>query len=239
MDTLRPTAFRSDELLLDERFWGQLYWSYMESLVGDPFEDGLDYFLSIGSQEANDWIEELESLRADEGHYPEVSVTVPLRNRWRAGVILSCYPEDFEIQEILVPPRGDHTVISVSGGNTWLPGLRWEELLAIANAVLPVASASKERAILLLYPSVGLTQRVFAKEARAILRKCWQESGLTIQHVDELLDRLAQHHVRNRWRWNAEHGWTNDGEGSLRNPRSQRARPVLQVVKRFFASLAE
>ena len=238
MIQLRPRRVCRDDLLVDRRFWGQLYTSYLEACQGDHFDDGLDYFLSVSSKAAYDYLEELEASPVGDGHFPEVAVTVPLKNHWRAGVILSYYPEDFEIQEVLVSPEGADTVISVSGGTTWLPGLRWQELLAIADAVLPIAPASKEKAILLLYGSVGLTQEVFENEARTVLRNCWQQSGLTIRHVDEFLDRFGGDPSGSRWGWNQRYGWINTTEGSPRNPASRRGALVVPEVKRFFGSLA-
>jgi hypothetical protein len=129
-------------------------------------------------------------------------------------------------------------VFAVSAGTLWLPGLRWEELLVIADAALPIPPASREKATLLLYPSVGLTAEVFAKQARPVLRNCWERSGLTIRHLDEFLDRLGHHDSRIRWEWTEAFGWTNDGQGSPRNPASRRGPSVLPVVKEFFDSLA-
>jgi hypothetical protein len=193
----------------------------------------------VDSEVANDFVDELASSPVGEGFFPEVSITAPLRNGWRAGVILSCYPEDFGIEEILVPPGRSHSVISATGGTTWLPGLRWEELLAIGDSVRPIAPASRERAKLLLYQSVRLTAEVFAKEARPVLRDCWRGSGLPIRHLDEFLDRLGEHACTlDRWKWSEAFGWTHDAEGSPRNPTSPLGPSVLPVVRVFFDSLA-
>jgi hypothetical protein len=94
MDTLKPVTRRRDDLLQDPRLWGRLYWSDLESHVGDAFHDGVAYFLGIGSQVANDLLDELESPQSMT-HFPKASVTVPLRNGWRAGVIPELLPGGF------------------------------------------------------------------------------------------------------------------------------------------------
>lgn len=238
MDPLKPVVLIRDDLLDDPRFWAQLYWSELEARVGDPFRDGPEYFLGVGAQAANDWLEGLAASPVGGGCFPEVSVTVPLRNAWRAGVVLSCYPEDFGIEEILVPPGRPPVMLSASAGTTWLPGLRWEELLAIADAVRPDGAASRERAVLLLFNSVGLTGEVFAREARPVLRDCWQASGQTIRHLDAFLDRLGESSFSmGRWEWSETFGWIHDGNGSPRNPDWRRGPPVWPVVRELFGSL--
>ncbi len=125
---LRPITSYRDDLIEDPRFWGHGYWQYLEARADDDFADGLFHFLGVSSEAANEWLDEL-ALPVREGYFPEVAVTVPLKNGWRAGIVLSCYPEDFAIQQVIVSPEGTLTAISVSGGATESPGLRWEELL--------------------------------------------------------------------------------------------------------------
>lgn len=90
MSPLRSIVVYRHDLIEDPRFWGHVYWQYLEARAGDDFADGLLNFLGVRSQAANEWLDEL-ALPVREGQYAEVAVTVPLKNGWRAGVVLSCY----------------------------------------------------------------------------------------------------------------------------------------------------
>ena len=92
--------------------------------------------------------------------------------------------------------------------------------------------------MLLLYLSVGLERETFGNNVRSRLRECWEQSRLGIQHIDDFLDRQAQRSFEGRWEWTERYGWTNDGQGSPRNPRSVRGSAVLTEIKRFFGELS-
>ncbi len=232
---LSITVYRND-LVDDPRFWGHVYWRYLEARAGDDFTDGLLHFLGVSSEAANQWLEEI-ALPVREGYFPEVAVTVPLKNGSRAGVMLSCYLDDFAIQQVIVSPEGTLTVISVSGGATQFPGLRWKELLSIADSAVSQGSVSASAAVLLLYLSVGLAEKDYAKNVRPRLRKYWEESRSGMRHIDEFLDRLAERSFEGRWEWTRQYEWTNDAEGGARNPRSARASVALPEIQRFLSEL--
>ncbi len=235
---MKAMTVSRDDLLDDPRFWALLYESYLETRVGDSFDDGADYFLSVRSNAVRDFFVALEGLPVDAGHYPEISVTLPLKNQWRAGVVLSLYPEDFEIQDVLVPPGSGHVVIGVNGGNSRLPALRWGELLTLADQVLHSAPGSRAKAVLLLYLSVILVTGDSIDEVRAVLGDCWRESGLCVRHLDELVERVADGvEDTTRWQWSEGLGWFTDFRHSLRNPDSPEGLRVLSVVRQLFASV--
>jgi hypothetical protein len=227
-----------DDLLDDPRFWALLYEYYLAARVGDSFDDGADYFLSVPWNAVREFFLTLERLPVDAGHYPEASVTLPLKNQWRAGVVLRLYPEDFEIQDVLVPPGSGHVVIGVNGGNSRLPALRWDELLTLADQVLRSAPGSRAKAILLLYLSVILVTGDSIDEVRAVLGDCWRGSGLIVRHPDELVERVADGvEETTRWQWSERFGWFTDSRHSLRNPDSPEGLRVLSVVRQLFASM--
>ncbi len=227
-----------DDLLDDPRFWALLYEHDLAARAGDNFVDGADYFLDVPSNAVREFFLTLERLPVDAGHYPEVSVTLPLKNQWRVGVVLSLYPEDFEIQDVLVPPGSGHVVIGVNGGNSRLPALRWDELLTLADLVSRDPPGSRAKAVLLLYLSVILVTGDSIEEVRVILRECWRGSGLNVRHLYELVERVADRvEETTRWQWNERFGWFNDSRHSLRNPDSAEGPRVLPVVRQLFASL--
>jgi hypothetical protein len=235
---MKALTVSRDDLLDDPRFWALLYEHYLAARVGDTFNDGADYFLSVPWNAVRDFFHALERLPVDAGHYPEVSITLPLKNQWRAGVVLRLYPEDFEIQDVLVPPGSGHVVIGVNGGNSRLPALRWDELLTLADQVLLAPPGSRAKAILLLYLSVILVTGDSIDEVRAVLRDCWRGSGLCVRHLDELVERVADGvEDTTRWQWSERLGWFNDSRHSLRNPDSPDGLRVLSVVRQLFASV--
>jgi hypothetical protein len=132
------SRFKRDGLLDDARFWALLYEYWVKPRVGDCFDDGEQYFFSVLESAENAFIRNLEGAAAQDGHYPEYSVLLPLRNGWRVGVVLSMFPGEFEIQDVIASPSSDELIVfGVNGGNSRLPALRWEEVLMLRDAVVP------------------------------------------------------------------------------------------------------
>ena len=236
---MNPKRINRDDLLDDARFWALLYEYWVKPRVGDPLWDGEDYFFCVREQEEKDFFSELEGKWVGEGYYPEYSILLPLRNHWRVGVSLSMCPEDFEIQDVLSPPFSDDLVVfGVNGGNSQLPALRWDELLIISDSVKPQELISKARAVLLLFPSVCLSAETNLNEVQRTIINCWQESGISTRHADELVARCLEGPIDDiLWSKDPKYGWINNSRHSLRNPKVTGASRVLPFAKRFFSDL--
>jgi hypothetical protein len=214
-----PQTLNRDTLLDDPRFWCLLYEQWLEALVGDPFTEGTEYFLSIPESAVDEFFRELEATAVDNGVFPTVSVLVSLANGWHAGVDLVMCPGDFGIDYIIVPPSGKPLVIGVHGGNSWLPALRWKEVLLLANAARTTSTVSRARAILLLYPAC-YPDAAQKDEVREVLRQAWGGVGFPVQHLEAWIDRLTDRCCDGfKWRRDPTYGWICEGRGSLRDPK--------------------
>jgi hypothetical protein len=237
-----------DDLLGDVRFWALLYEHWVKPRAGDSFDDGEQYFFSVRESAVQAFFDELQGAPTAAGSYPEYSVLLTLRHRWRIGVVLSMFPEDFEVQDVVGPPSSDELIVfGVNGGHFRLPALRWEELLLLRDAVRPPQPAIKAKAILLLFPSVGQSSDLDMDAVRRVLQSAWRKSGIPLRHADELVARPVEDFVESRrvqpemkealWRNHPKHGWINDSPYSLRNPKADGARRVLLVMRQLFSTL--
>jgi hypothetical protein len=254
MDT--HTASR-DDLLDDPRFWCLLYESWLLAYVGDPFTEGEEYFFSLPQSAVEEFFRELEGT-AVEGmreytlpsangktylhSFPVVSVLVSLANGWRAGVDLVMCPGDFGIDYVVVPPSGTPLVIGVHGGNSWLPALRWEELLLLERATRTTETVSRARAFLLFYPAC-FADVARKEEVRGMLRQAWGGVGFPVRNVEAWIDRLTDQWCSGcQWRRDPAYGWICEGGGSLRNPKllgkhHRLAAGMFPAVAQLFSSL--
>jgi hypothetical protein len=254
MDT--PNVSR-DALLDDPRFWCLLYEPWLKPCVGDPFEEGEEYFFSIRENTVDDLFHELEGMALEAKreyamppayektylhHVPIVSILVSLANGWRAGVDLVMCPDDFAFDYVVVPPSGEHLVIGVHGGNHSLPALRWEEVLFLGSAARPTATVSGARSLLLFYPAC-FPEAVQQNAVRAVLRQAWGEVGFPVQHLEEWIDRTTDRCPDHAlWRRDATYGWICEDDHSLRNPRllgkyHRVVAGLFPAVARLFSSL--
>jgi hypothetical protein len=238
-----------DNLLDDVRFWALLYEYWVKPRVGDSFDDGEEYFFSVRESAVNAFFRELEGA-SREASYPEYSVLLTLRRGWRIGVVLSMYPEDFQVQDVVAARSSDELIVfGVNGGNSQLPALRWEELLVLRDAVLPADPAVKAKAVLLLFPSVCLSSDLAMGEVRRVLQCAWKESEIPIRNAAELIDRPIRDFIGSRrqypdvkdtlWSNHPRHGWINNSQYSLRNPKVDGARRVIPVIRRLFSALGK
>ena len=240
--SMNPQIVNREALLDDLRFWCLLYESWLKPCVGDPFEEGEEYFFSIREYKVHDLFHELEEIAVTRGHYPAVSVAVTLPSGWRAGVDLMMCPEDFEFDYVVVPPGAtDHKIIGVHGGNHWLPALRWEEVLLLADAVAPRTAVSRARGILLFYPAC-IPAESCKDEVKETLRLAWSEFGFSVEHLDEWIERTAQDTGDSRWRHDPNHGWICESDHSLRNPKwierhHRWTSGMLSAVAQLFSSI--
>jgi len=231
-----------DDLIDDARFWCLLYESWLKPCVGDPFTEGEEYFFSIREEAICGIFRELEGAAVAEGFYPAISVLVNLANGWRAGVDLMMCPGDFEMDYVVVPPSSDeHKILGVHGGNHWLPALRWEEVLILANAIQPATTLSRARGVLLFYPA-AMPDESQRAEVRDALRQAWKESGFSIRHLEEWIERTDQGGLPYHWKQDPTYGWICDHDHSLRNPhwagRHHRwTSGMLTAVAQLFATL--
>ncbi len=247
---MNPTRFERDDLLDDARFWALLYEHWVKPRVGDSFEEGEQYFFSVRESAVNAFFQKLQGARTKRDHYPQYSVLLPLRKGWRIGVVLSMYhPDDFQIQYVVAPPSSDELiVVGVTAGNFQLPAFRWEELLVVRDAVKPSKLAVKAKATLLLFPSVYLSSDLEIAEVSKVLENAWAKSGLAITQAEELVRRPVQDFIRlrrlypevkeTRWVKHRTHGWINDSQYSLRNPKVDGSERVIPVIRELFSTLA-
>jgi hypothetical protein len=245
---MHPIRFERDDLLDDARFWALLYQYWVKPRVGDGFDDGEEYFFSVRERAVNAFFRELERVPLRVGSYPEYSVLLTLRNGWRIGVVLSMYPGDFEVQDVVAAPSAEDLIVfGLNGGNSRLPALRWDELLMLRDAVLPPNPAVKARAVLLLYPAVCLSSDLRIGTVRRVLQHAWRKCGIAVGQADELPARAVGDFIGSRrlypelketlWRNHPKHGWINDSHHSLRNPKVEGARRVLPAIRRLFSTL--
>jgi hypothetical protein len=252
-----PQTPNRDALLDDPRFWCLLYEPWLLAYVGDPFTEGQEYFFSLPQSAVDEFFRELEKMVVDGMReytlpsangktylhsFPVVSVLVSLANGWHAGVDLVMCPGDFGIDYVVVPPSGKPLVIGVHGGNHWLPALRWEELLLLANAARTASTVSRTRAVLLFYPAC-YPDAAQKDEVREVLRQAWGDVGFPVQHLEAWIDRLTdQFCAGHKWRRDPTHGWICEGGGSLRDPKlvgqhHKVAAGVFSAVAQLFSSL--
>jgi hypothetical protein len=245
---VNPNRVERDDLLDDARFWALLYEFWVKPRVGDSFDDGEQYFFSVRESAVGSFFHRLEGARTEHRHYPEYSVLLRLRNDWRIGVVLSMYPEDFEIQEVVAPPSADELIVlGVNGGHSRLPALCWEELLMLRDAVVPNNLAMKAKAVLLLFPSICLSSDMKIDEIRQVVEPAWTNSGIPVRHASELVGRPIDDFLGSRrlypdvqetvWRKHRKHGWINDNPQSFRNPKVDGSERVIPVMRRLFSTL--
>jgi hypothetical protein len=245
---LTPTRFERDDLLDDPRFWALLYEHWVKPRVGDGFEDGERYFFSVRETAVNAFFQKLKKARTPRGSYPEHSVLITLRNGWRIGVVLSLYPEDFAVQDVIEPPTSEERIVfGVNGGNSRLPALRWEELLVLSDAVVPDDPAVRAKAMLLLFPAIFLSSKHKFDRLRQTMGQAWQTSGIPVNHADELVGRPIDDFLGIRklypklgetiWSRHRKHGWINEGHHSLRNPKVEGSERVIPRMRELFATL--
>lgn len=247
-DAVKPTCFERNDLLDDAQFWAILYQYWVKPRVGDTFDDGEQHFFLIRESTVNAFFRQLENSRTQPIHYPDLSVLLTLRNGWRIGVVLSMYPEDFEIQYVVAGPSSDELIVfGVNGGNSRLPALRWEELLVLRDAVVSKSPEAKAKALLLLFPSICLSSELKIDEVRQNVEQAWAKSGIAVEHVGELVGRLLDDFLEGRsmypeahetvWHNHQIHGWINDSHHSYRNPKVESSASVIPVIRELFSSL--
>lgn len=239
---MNPKRTDRDDLLDDAHFWALMYEYWVQARVGDKFKEGYRYFFSISEKEMKAFFHDLERTPVPDGHYPELCVLLPLRNRWRVGVVLSLYPEDFNVEDVVAPrASGEHVVFGVNGGHPWLPALRWDEILSLRDSVEPQEPLMRARIVLLMFPCVCLSSAPNVDAVRQVLLKAWENSGIPIRYADELVERPIEDHSGTRqqtkWRNHPTYGWINDSQSSLRDPKVKGAHTVLPVMKEFFQGL--
>jgi hypothetical protein len=229
-------------LLDDPRFWCLLYEGWLQPVVGDPFAEGEEYFFSTRHSTIDDFFRGLDGLAVGDGAFPKVPVLVSLTNGWHAGVDLVMCPGDFGIDYVVVPPSGERHIVGVHGGNSWLPALRWEEVLSLAGAIRPTATVSRARAILLFYPACYPAAEQL-DQVRVALHQAWGEVGFPVRHLEEWVARTVDGSCAGPgWRRDATYGWVCEGHGSFRNPRLvgqfyKCTAGMMSAVAEFFGSL--
>ena len=245
---MKPTRYDRNDLLEDTRFWVLLYEQWVKPRVGDGFDDGEEHFFSVGENAVDAFFRDLENHRVPPGSYPEHAVLLSLRNGWRIGVVLSIYPEDFAIHDVVVPMSSDEPIaFDVNGGNFQLPALRWEELLLLQTAAVPNTPANRAKALLLLFPSIYLSSEMRIDEVRQVVEQAWTNSGIPITRARELVDRPINDFVESRrrhpevqetiWRKHESLGWINDGCHSLRNPAVADSDRVIPVMRELLSAV--
>jgi hypothetical protein len=245
---VNPQRIEREDLLDDARFWALLYEHWVKPCVGDKFEDGDQYFFGVRETAVTALFEQLQNVPTAPNIYPEYSVLLPLRSGWRVGVVLSMYPDDFEVQDVVAPPSSDELIVfGVNGGNSRLLALRWQELLMLRDSVEPPEPTIKARALLLLFPSVCLSSNMRMSAVRQVLHVAWRESGIAVRHGAELIARRIDDFIEaarlyprvkeTLWRDDGRYGWINDSHHSLRNPQVDGAGRVLPVIRQLFLTM--
>jgi hypothetical protein len=237
---MKPRLISRDDLLSDARFWAIVYESWVEAYVGDPFEDGAEYFLSVSGERVEAFWHELERVPLGPEEYPDYSVLFELSSGRKVGIVLSFYPEDFQVQDVVVLPGSSEPVVfGINGGNCRLPALRWDELLALRDRLTDSGERQKALLVLLLYPGVCFTAGDDVESSRRILAEAWKASGLSAPRIAEFVARVTEAHRDDcRWTRDPQHGWVNDARHSLRNPADEQGREVVSRLGPFFAGLS-
>ena len=247
-DVLNPTRFQRDDLLDDPRFWALLYEYWVQARVGDNFDDGEQYFFSVPQNSEAAFFHDLEAASTGHDQYPEHAVLLTLRNGWRVGVVLSMWPQDFEIQDVFAAPSSDELIVfGVNGGNSRLPALRWEELLSLSNLVVPNNSELMAKMVLLLFPAMCLSSDLKIEKVRHVMEQAWTNSGISVSNASELVDRPIDDFQGSRqrypsvketvWSEDPEHGWINDSHHSLRNPLVDGSERVIPSIRELFSTV--
>ncbi|MCA9802331.1 MAG: hypothetical protein KC777_10105 [Cyanobacteria bacterium HKST-UBA02] len=222
-----------NELLDDPRFWAILYESFIEATMEDDFDDGCQRFFGCAADEVDTLFSSL-SQTGDLDSFPVYTVEMRLTGGFSVGLGLSMFPENFDIP-VFLKENADATLIGIIGGAFMLPALRWSELAVLQDRLLSQDARTRSRMLLLLYPSVYLTDEVDVEEVRTSLLRALAEAGIGATHRDELVGRVTESGSNAIWREDPRLGWVNDGRHSLRNPEVDHSDGAIAASRRLFA----
>jgi len=220
------------DVIADRRFWASLYCGGFGQLGEEPDPAAYCALLGVDEQEVLDWHREFT------GWYPGIfdksdgysddpaTIQLALPNSVRLRIEL--HPGDQ--CWFLGGEDGPEAMLALVGGHWVLPGLRWQEAVAMGDA-LP---RDGWIAVLLLLPVVWLTAGDDPRAAHQAAASAWMASHLVEPSSASALAELWVSAVENRdyrWRQTAD-GWCCDAHWSARS----QGRPEVSLLNRLVAA---
>lgn len=232
---LSEVLIERNALLDDPRFWAILYECFIEATTEDDFVDGCQRFFGCTADEVGALFSALPRS-GDPDSFPVYTVEMPLTGSFSVGIGLSMFPENFDIPVFLKEAADeDATLIGIIGGSFMLPAFRWCELGTLQDRLLSREPKNRSRMLLMLYPSLYLTEEVNVEEVRAALLRALEESDIGAFHCDELVARLIKFGSNAVWREDPQLGWVNDSRHSLRNPEMDFSEGPIASIRSLFS----
>ncbi len=219
------------DVLGDRRFWASLYAGAFGQVGEPPEPAAFCSLLGVNERDALDWAHKLT------GWYPgifdesdgcsdeQATVHVALANGVQLRV--EFHPGD---QCWFLQCEGVAEMMLANIGPHWaLPGLRWQEVVAIGNA----APCNHWIAVLLLLPIVWLTHGDDVRVARLAAESAWVASGLVAAASASALADLWVKAVEGardfRWRRKSD-GWRCDAHWSTRSDDKRDAASLNRLI---------
>jgi hypothetical protein len=220
------------DALTDRRFWAGLYAGAFGQITEEPPEPAA-FCSMLGVREKD----ELKWWREFTGWYPEIfdtsdgyskdpaTVRLALANDVRLRV--EFHPGDQ--YWFLSDADGSESTLANIGPHWALPGLRWEEAIALGDA----APRKGWMAVLLLLPVVWLTAGDDVEAARLAAESAWRRSKLMTPESASLAADLWVKAVEGgrgyRWR-RRSNGWLSDAEWSTRSKGRRGAASLNRLI---------
>jgi hypothetical protein len=217
-----------DDILNDRRFWAALYRSSFGQ-IGDSEETSpACSLLGVDEESTLSWWQEFTGWHPgifgeSEGHSDDpAAVRISLANG--AELRVEFHPGDR--WWFLRGPGGNQTMMANIGPHWALPGLRWQEAVALASA----APLPRWMPILLLLPIVWLTAGDDVQATRRAAESAWSASGLLSSLSATAMADLWTQAVGGgrdyRWYRAPEVGWVCDAHWSSRSEK----RPKEEII---------
>jgi hypothetical protein len=226
---LRPDVLR------DRRFWAALYCGAFGQIAEPPPPAAFCSLLAVDEQGALDWYHQFTAWHPgifdeSDGHNDDPAIVcLALANDVQLRI--EFHPGDQ--YWFLRGEDGEEPLLANIGPHWVLPGLRWQEAVAIGDA----APREGWAAVLLLLPVVWLTADDDVRAARRAAESAWVASNLVdASSASALAELWASAVIGGRdYRWRRGSGdWVCDAEWSTRS--NQRLAGESVLVNRLIAA---
>jgi hypothetical protein len=216
-----PKHILSMELLVQPAFWAAHMWNVTKGPISSGDADVADSAFGLTADAIEDFY--MRQL-GNESQSPYFQIA--LRSGYTVEIEYANEPEDHQVLYRVCQKEWESSIRVGTGGGHWrLPAFRWVELLQIGQAASegqqnqPLSSA---RAILLLFPSIWISDDDNLDALRQELQGAWKTLNLVPQsQIAALVEQLiASSQSDVRWQCHESIGWVNDGDNSTRNPAS-------------------
>jgi hypothetical protein len=220
------------DVLGDRRFWAALYSGAFGQTREPPESAAFCSCLAVDEQGTLEWYQQFTGgypgIFDDSDGYSDDPATAPLRLANGVQLLVEFHPGD---QYWYLRSKDGVKVLLANIGPHWaLPGLRWQEAVAIGDA----APHDGWMAVLLLLPTVWLTAGDNVRSARRAAESAWAASNLVDPSSALALAELWASAVAGGrdFRWQrVSRDWLCDAEWSTRSDR--RSKSESRLVNRL------